>query len=116
MAHNPYELNLEKNTANYTSLSPLSFLQRAADVYPEYPSVVYGSVQYTWEQTRERCTRLGAALNNIGIEKNQTVAIMAPNIPAMYEAHFGVPLCGACLLYTSPSPRDGLLSRMPSSA
>ena len=97
MAPNPYELNLKKNIANYTPLSPLSFLQRAADVYPEYPSVVYGSVRYTWLQTRERCTRLGAALSKIGIEKNQTVAIMAPNIPAMYEAHFGVPLCGAVL-------------------
>jgi len=97
MAHNPYELNLEKNIANYSPLSPLSFLKRAADVYPEYPSVVYGSVRYTWLQTRERCTRLGAALSKIGIEKNHTVAIMAPNIPAMYEAHFGVPLCGAVL-------------------
>ena len=97
MAHNPYELNLEKNIANYSPLSPLSFLKRAADVYPEYTSVVYGSVRYTWLQTRERCTRLGAALSKIGIEKNQTVAIMAPNIPAMYEAHFGVPLCGAVL-------------------
>lgn len=97
MPHNPYELNLEKNTANYTALSPLSFLQRASDVYPEYPSVVYDSVEYNWRQTKERCTRLGSALNKIGIDKNQTVAIMAPNIPPMYEAHFGVPLCGAVL-------------------
>ncbi len=97
MAHNPYELNLEKNTANYTALSPLSFLQRAADVYPDYPSVIYDSGQHTWRQTRERCTRLGAALHKIGVTKNQTVAIMAPNIPPMYEAHFGVPLCGAVL-------------------
>ncbi len=97
MAHNSYELDLNKNTANYTALTPLSFLQRAADVYPNYPSVVYGAAQYTWQQTRERCTRLGAALSRIGITKNQTVAIMAPNIPPMYEAHFGVPLCGAVL-------------------
>ena len=97
MALNPYELNLDKTTANYTALSPLSFLQRASDVYPEYTSVVYGSLQYTWQQTNDRCTRLGAALNKIGITRNQTVAIMAPNIPAMYEAHFGVPLCGAVL-------------------
>ena len=83
MAHNSYELDLNKNTANYTALTPLSFLQRAADVYPNYPSVVYGAAQYTWQQTRERCTRLGAALSRIGITKNQT-----------------------CLLYTSPSPRD----------
>ena len=97
MAINPYELNLDKTTANYTALSPVSFLQRASDVYPEYTSVVYGSLQCTWQQTNDRCTRLGAALNKIGITRNQTVAIMAPNIPAMYEAHFGVPLCGAVL-------------------
>ncbi len=89
--------NLEKNKANYTPLSPLSFLARAADVYPEYPSVIYGHKQYQWRQTRERCTRLGAALQKIGVTKDQTVAIMAPNIPPMYEAHFGVPLCGAVL-------------------
>lgn len=97
MATNPYTMNLDKNTANYTALSPLSFLRRAADVYPDYPSVIYGKVEYQWQQTKERCTRLGAALHKIGIEKNQTVAIMAPNTPPMYEAHFGVPLCGAVL-------------------
>lgn len=97
MAQNPYHSHLDKNTANHTALSPLSFLARAADVYPDYPSVIYGDKQYLWHQTRERCTRLGSALNKIGIEKDQTVAIMAPNIPAMYEAHFGVAVTGAVL-------------------
>ena len=97
MANNPYQLHLNKNTANYTALSPLSFLRRAADVYPEHLSVIYGPVQYQWQQTRDRCTRLGSALSKIGVGKNDTVAIMAPNIPPMYEAHFGVPLSGAVL-------------------
>ncbi len=97
MTDSPYNIKLDKNAANYTALSPLSFLARAADVYPEYLSVIYGDTQYRWIDTKERCTRLGSALNKIGIEKNHTVAIMAPNIPAMAEAHFGVPLCGAVL-------------------
>ena len=97
MADNPYTSHLDKNTANYTPLSPLSFLARSKDVYPDYPSIVYGKTTYNWQQTSERCLRLAAALHAIGIEKNHTVAIMAPNIPPMFEAHFGVPMCGAVL-------------------
>ncbi len=97
MAINPYHSHLGKNAANHTALSPLSFLDRAADVYPTHSSVIYGEKQFLWQQTRERCTRLGSALSKIGIGKNHTVAIMAPNIPPMYEAHFGVPSCGAVL-------------------
>jgi len=97
MADNPYNSNLDKNIANYTALSPLSFLHRAADVYPEFPSAIYGETQYLWRETRERCTRLGSALKKIGVRKNHTVAVMAPNIPPMFEAHFGIPLCGAVL-------------------
>jgi len=97
MSDNPYKIALDKNTANYTALSPLSFLARAKDVYPDYPSIVYGTTSYQWQQTSERCARLASALSKIGVEKNQTVAIMAPNIPPMFEAHFGVPMCGAVL-------------------
>ena len=97
MVDNPYHSGLDKNTANYTALSPLSFLERAKDVYPEYPSIVYGKTSYQWQQTSERCVRLASALRAIGIEKNQTVAIIAPNIPPMFEAHFGVPMSGAVL-------------------
>lgn len=94
---NPFEKDLDKNAANYTPLSPLSFLFRAADVYPEYPAVIYGNLQQTWQQTRDRCVQLASALQKVGIRKGDTVAVIAPNIPAMCEAHFGIPLCGAVL-------------------
>jgi len=97
MSDNPYTVKLDKNIANYTALSPLSFLARARDVYPEYTSIVYGKTSYQWQQTYERCSRLASALSKVGVEKNHTVAIMAPNIPPMFEAHFGVPMCGAVL-------------------
>lgn len=94
---NSFEKGLDKNAANHTPLSPLSFLFRAADVYPEYPAVIYGDLQHTWQQTRDRCVQLASALQRIGIQKGDTVAVIAPNIPAMCEAHFGIPLCGAVL-------------------
>ena len=94
---NPYQQGLNKNSANYATLSPLSFLARVADIYPEYPSVIYGTTRFQWLQTKQRCTRLASALSKIGVSKDQTVAIMAPNIPAMYEAHFGIPASGAVL-------------------
>ena len=97
MAQSPYTMHLDKTIANHTALSPLSFLSRAADVYPEYPSAIYANQTFQWRETRERCTRLGSALQKIGVEKNHTVAIIAPNIPPMMEAHFGIPLCGAVL-------------------
>ena len=96
-ATNPYQQGLNKNSANYATLSPLSFLARVADIYPEYPSVIYGTARFQWLQTKQRCTRLASALSKIGVSKDQTVAIMAPNIPAMYEAHFGIPASGAVL-------------------
>jgi fatty-acyl-CoA synthase len=92
-----YLTGLDRNQANYTPLTPLTFLERAAYVYPERPSVIYGSQRFTWRETYARCRRLASALIRRGIGKNDTVALMAPNIPAMYEAHFGVPMCGAVL-------------------
>jgi fatty-acyl-CoA synthase len=94
---NPYEQSLGKNAANYAPLTPLSFLERAAEVYPTRASVVHGSQRYTWKQTYERARRLGSALARRGIGAGDTVAAMLPNIPAMYEAHFGVAMCGAVL-------------------
>ena len=93
---NPYEV-LEKNKANYVPLSPLSFLARAKDVYPESKSVVYGERLYTWKQTYERCVRFASALNKRGIGKNDTVAIIAANTPELVEIHFAVPMAGAVL-------------------
>jgi fatty-acyl-CoA synthase len=92
-----YLTGLDRNQANYTPLTPLTFLERAAYVYPDRPSVVHGAQRFTWRETYVRCRRLASALARRGVGKNDTVALMAPNIPAMYEAHFGVPMCGAVL-------------------
>ncbi|MGQ0653946.1 MAG: acyl-CoA synthetase [Betaproteobacteria bacterium] len=94
---NPYEQNLERNPANFAPLTPLSFLERAAYVYPDRASVVHGAQRYTWKETYARSRRLACALSKRGIGVGHTVAAMLPNIPAMYEAHFGVPMCGAVL-------------------
>jgi len=94
---NIFERDLERNAANYAPLSPLQFLERAASVYPERASVVHGHRRYTWSQTYERCRRLASALEKRGIGIGDTVTVMAPNIPEIYEAHFGVPMCGAVL-------------------
>ena len=93
----PYERDLDRNAANFTALTPLSFLDRTASIYPERVAVVHGDRRQTWRQTAERCRRLGSALAGRGIGKGDTVAIMAPNIPEMLEAHFGVPMTGAVL-------------------
>ena len=94
---NRYEEHLDKNRANYTPLSPLSFLQRAAEVYPDLPSIIHGSRRYTWSDTLNRCKRLASALTAAGIDAGDTVSIIAPNIPEMFEAHYAVPMCGAVL-------------------
>lgn len=89
--------DLPKNEANYTALTPLWFLDRAALVHPNRKSLIHGSVHYTWLQTYQRCRRFACALSNHSITYGKTVAIVAPNIPALYEAHFGVPMAGAVL-------------------
>ena len=94
---NPYETGLDKNPANYVPLSPLSFIQRTAAVYPDRTAVIYGTHQKSWAQTFERCRRLASALHAVGVGKGDTVAAMLPNVPAMFEAHFGVPATGAVL-------------------
>ncbi|MBL8689843.1 MAG: AMP-binding protein, partial [Rhodospirillaceae bacterium] len=94
---NPYDTDLDKNPANFVPLSPLGFLERAAAVYPTRTSVVHGKTRHTWTETYARCRRLASALKKRGITKGDTVAIMAPNVPAMVEAHFGIPMAGAVL-------------------
>jgi fatty-acyl-CoA synthase len=92
-----FDRDLARTPANHAPLTPLSFLERAASVYPQRVSVVHGRERYTWRQTYERARRLASALAKRGIGVGDTVAAMLPNIPAMYEAHFGVPMCGAVL-------------------
>ena len=97
VAGNPYELHLGKNPANYAPLTPLSFLERAAYVYPDRISIIHGDQRSTWKETYQRARRLASALSKRGIGVGDTVAVMLPNIPAMVEAHFGVPMSGAVL-------------------
>src|SRR5580700_6850059 len=92
-----YDLGLDKNVANHAPLTPLTFIERAASVYPDRLSVVHGEQTFTWSQTYARCRRLASALARRGIGKNDTVSVMLPNTPPMVEAHFGVPMCGAVL-------------------
>jgi fatty-acyl-CoA synthase len=94
---NPYQSGLEKTAANYVPLSPLSYIERTALVYPNRPSIVHGERRFTWSETYARCRRLASALARIGIGKGDTVAAILPNVPAMVEAHFGVPMAGAVL-------------------
>ena len=95
--HNIYDADLDHCDANYVSLSPLSFLGRVARVYPDHPSVIHGGTRWTWRETAERCNRLASALAKRNIGPGDTVSVMAPNIPALYESHFGVPMTGAVL-------------------
>src|SRR6478736_5843110 len=97
MAAPIFDHNLEKNPANYAPLTPLSFLERAAYVYPQRTSVIHGAERYTWKQTYDRARRLASALAKRGLGIGQTVAAMLPNTPPMYEAHFGVAMTGAVL-------------------
>ncbi len=95
--HNIYEIGLDQNTANYVPLSPLTFIERAASVYPQYIALIHGEVRRDWATTYARSRQLASALQRKGIGRGDTVAVMLPNIPEMYEAHFGIPMSGATL-------------------
>ena len=92
-----FDLHLAPNTANYAALTPLSFIARTAEVYPDRLAIVHGDLRQNWGQTYARCRQLASSLQKIGIGKNDTVAVMLPNTPPMVEAHFGVPMSGAVL-------------------
>ena len=92
-----YDKNLEKNKGNYAPLTPVSLLTWAADVYPDRTAIIYGSDEISWSQVYRRCRMLASALGKAGVGRNDTVAIMSPNIPAMYEAHFGIPMAGGVI-------------------
>ncbi|MCE8039967.1 acyl-CoA synthetase [Halomonas sp. MCCC 1A11062] len=94
-----FEQDLPKTQANFVALSPLTFIERSASIYPDYPAVIHGDIRRSWRETWSRCRRLASALEKRGIQPGETVAVMLPNVPAMFEAHFGVPLAG-CVLNT----------------
>ncbi|MFN4228482.1 acyl-CoA synthetase [Parvibaculum sp.] len=97
MTTNPYEIGLDKNAANHQPLSPLSFLKRAAEVYPEKLAVVHGDLRRNYAELYARCRRLASAISERGMGLGDTVAVIAPNTPAMLEMHYGVPMTGAVL-------------------
>ncbi|HVZ44442.1 MAG TPA: acyl-CoA synthetase [Ramlibacter sp.] len=92
-----FDQDLPRNGANFAPLTPLSFIERAADVYPERTAVVHGPLRRSWSQVYERCRQLASALREAGIGQGDTVAAMLPNTPPMVECHFGIPMAGAVL-------------------
>ncbi|MFM8624661.1 MAG: acyl-CoA synthetase [Betaproteobacteria bacterium] len=92
-----YDQDLGKNPANYTALTPVSFVERSAEVFADLPAVIHGRRRYSWSQTRERSARLAAALQSLGIKRGDTVSAMLPNTPEMIEMHYAVPALGAVL-------------------
>lgn len=92
-----YDTNLDRNPANFAQLTPLTFINRARDVFGHRTAYAYGSTRRTWGEMHRRCVMLASALNNSGIGKNDTVAIIAPNIPEMFEMQFAVPMSGAVM-------------------
>ncbi len=97
MSTSAYDQGLAQNPANYVPLSPLSLIERSAYVYPDRVAVIHGTRRLSWGETYSRCRRLASALVQNGIGRGDTVAVMLPNVPAMFEAHFGVPMTGAVL-------------------
>src|ERR1700761_8240530 len=94
---NQYSIGLDKTQANFVALTPLSFLARTAAIYPNHVSTVYEDRVFTWSETYARCRRFASYLAGRGIGRGDTIAAMLPNIPAMNEAHFAVPMAGAVL-------------------
>ncbi|WP_370342037.1 acyl-CoA synthetase [Pararhodobacter marinus] len=94
---NIYTIGLDPNAANYDALTPLSFVERSAQIYPDSPAVIYGEIRRNWGETYDRIRRAASALQKRGLRKGDTVSIIAANIPEMFEAHFAVPMTGAVL-------------------
>jgi len=95
MSH--YDKDLDKNDANYVPLSPLTFLERTKDIYPNYEAVVYESRSYNWGEVYKRCVKFASALDKLGIKTGDTVSIMAFNTPEIFEAHYSIPMVGAVI-------------------
>ena len=91
---NNFEQGMHKNDANFVPLTPISFLDRIKDVYPDYEAIVYKERKYSWKQVYDRCTRFASALTKVGIGKGDVVSIMAANTPELFEAHYSVPMTG----------------------
>ena len=95
--NNPYSTGLDRNPANFQPLTPLTFLERAASVYPNHTAIIHGNLKRNYSAFYSRSRQLAAALSNQGITRGDTVSVILSNTPAMLEAHYGVPMCGAVL-------------------
>ncbi|HEU5297819.1 MAG TPA: AMP-binding protein, partial [Burkholderiaceae bacterium] len=107
---NIYQQGLDRCAANHAALSPVSFVERSAEVFGDMPAVVHGARRYTWQQTRERAARLASALRAAGVGAGDTVSVMLANTPEMVEAHYGVPALGAVLNTLNTRLDAGLLA------
>ena len=94
---NNFLINLDKNKANYIPLTPLTFIERTKDVFPNYESIIYGDRSYTWLETYKRCTKFASALEKHGIGLGDTVSIIAANTPEIFEAHYSIPMTGGVI-------------------
>ena len=92
-----YDTNLDKNNANYVPLTPLTFLKRAKEIYPNYEALIYEDRKFTWNQVYKRTVKFASALNKIGVRKGDTVSFLAFNTPEIFEGHYSVPMTGAVL-------------------
>ena len=95
MSH--YDTNLDKNKANHVPLTPLTFLKRAKEIYPNYEALIYEDRKYTWEEVYKRVVKFASALSKIGVKKGDTVSFLAFNTPEIFEAHYSVPMTGAVI-------------------
>ena len=95
--NNPYNTNLDRNPANFQPLTPLTFLERAASVYPNHTAIIHGKLRRNYSDFYSRSRQLASALSEQGIARSDTVSVILSNTPAMLEAHYGVPMCGAVL-------------------
>ncbi len=93
----PYQNGLDRNPANFVPLTPLTYLERSASIFPERIAIIYGPIRRSWAETYRRCRQLASALTKRGVRRGDTVAILAANTPELFEAHFGVPMTGAVL-------------------
>ena len=94
---NPYNTDLDRNPANYQPLTPLTFLERAASVFPEHTAIIHGAIRRNYDEFYRRSRQLASALSNKGVGRGDTVSVMLANTPAMLESHYGVPMSGAVL-------------------
>ena len=92
-----FDQDLDKNSSNFIPLSPITFLERVKDVYPDYEALIYGDRKYTWKQVYERSTRFASSLEKQGIGLGDTVSVLAANTPELFEAHYSVPMTGAVI-------------------